>query len=57
LQGFDTSQTPTKLAIDNLVMTLVPEPSALALLMAGGALLVIHRLKTGAQQAERAPLS
>ena len=43
LQGFDTSQTATKLAIDNLVMTLVPEPSLTAFLLAGGALLVARR--------------
>ena len=43
LQGFDTSHTPTKLAIDNLVMTVVPEPSAMAILLAGGGLLFARR--------------
>jgi hypothetical protein len=43
LQGFDTSQTPTKLAIDNLVMTLVPEPSTAAILLAAGGLLIACR--------------
>ena len=31
LQGFDPSNQPTQLAIDNLRMTVVPEPSALTL--------------------------
>jgi hypothetical protein len=31
LQGFDPSNQPTQLAIDNLIMTVVPEPSAIAL--------------------------
>jgi hypothetical protein len=34
LQGFDPSNQPTQIAIDNLTMTLVPEPSAFALFSA-----------------------
>ena len=48
LQGFDTSHTATKLAIDNLVMTLVPEPSAIALALCGGAFLLLNRRRVNA---------
>jgi hypothetical protein len=47
LQGLDNSAIPTKLAIDNLVLTLVPEPSALTLLIAAGFLLRAHRRRAG----------
>jgi hypothetical protein len=48
LQGFDTSLTPTKLAIDNLVLTLVPEPTALTLLTLAGALMIARRRRAAA---------
>jgi hypothetical protein len=45
LLGFDNSATPTKLAIDNLVMTLVPEPSAMTFLFIAAGALLIARLR------------
>lgn len=56
LSGFTSSNASTPLAIDNLVMTLVPEPSTISLLVAG---LSVTLLKTIQRNRNRpkAPLS
>jgi hypothetical protein len=43
LQGFNSANQPTQLAIDNLVMTLVPEPSSFALLSMALSFLFLSR--------------